>query len=952
MGGLRSMGLGLLLKFRSIGESGMTRFEHKYKSMDDTVTGGAERMTAALKQVGVGIGIFTAGAAAFGTGLALAGAAGKFEQGLASVSAVTRATTQELALLKDTAIQAGIETQFSPAEAVEGLQSLATAGQTATQATKTLTPVLDLAAGSLGQLGVAQAAEAVVGTLNAYGMTAGKAVGVTDKLLRITQLTNFQTRDFEIGLSKAAAAGATFKQDLDDVLVTMGLLRNRNIDASSSATAFREATRRVGAEARAQKAIMGAGVEVFDKQTKKMRSIVDIMSDFATATKHMTDAERNRRVKTAFGARGLLAFNAIQEAAYTTMRDGVELSFKGADAIRRLRLELGAASPRKLDDVSAAMELLRGKSVNAAHVTTAFASATRRLSKEKKAQQALEKAGITVVDKQTGKTRSVVQLMHELHKSTKDLAVAERTRIARTAFGARGLLAFKNVMDATYTTVRYGQKVVLKGAEAIAAMRKELSKTKGTAEEFREKLLDTFEGQKTLLKGTLQTWAVVLGEPFAAVFKPIVRVVVNALNLLLRAFKAIPKPIKEAFAGFMTFAGAFVAIVGAVIAAKGAFILLKIAMAAVGVTAGAILKAMVPFLIIIAALSAAAAALRWAYEKNIGGFRDFIQRIWGRIKLIWDGLTQLFSQGGFSGAVYEELGRAENQGLKQFVISLWMFVHRVNKAWRSFKQGFVIGMESVKEFVLPAVTMLAESIRDISSVWDDFGDSTRSATGALSDSSDVWGTAGGSIAILLGSIVTVGAYVGTIIAELVHGLVYVGRVIGETAAIIVLWLTEDVPDAISSAWAAIKKFFSPVVSFFEAIGAGIRKALGGITSFMFKILRNIPDALLPESLVKIKANADFIERRVVTMVQGGETGPPASKSTSTAMPSVAESQGRTREMNDIKHTVSELARAKSEGAEDKPMNIKLQVDGETIARASHKASRDAAGRSYSPVPVY
>jgi len=49
--------------------------------------------------------------------------------------------------------------------------------------------VLDLAAGSLGQLGVASAAEAVVGTLNADGMTADQAVGVTDRLLRITQLT-------------------------------------------------------------------------------------------------------------------------------------------------------------------------------------------------------------------------------------------------------------------------------------------------------------------------------------------------------------------------------------------------------------------------------------------------------------------------------------------------------------------------------------------------------------------------------------------------------------------------------------------------------------------------------------------------------------------------------------------------------------------------------------------
>lgn len=40
--------------------------------------------------------------------------------------------------------------------------------------------------------------------------------------LRITQLTNFQTRDFEAGLAKAAAAGSVFNQSLDDVLITMG----------------------------------------------------------------------------------------------------------------------------------------------------------------------------------------------------------------------------------------------------------------------------------------------------------------------------------------------------------------------------------------------------------------------------------------------------------------------------------------------------------------------------------------------------------------------------------------------------------------------------------------------------------------------------------------------------------------------------------------------------------
>jgi TP901 family phage tail tape measure protein len=218
--------------------------------------------------------------------------------------------------------------------------------------------VLDLAAGSLGQLGVAEAADAVVGTLNAYGIAANEAAGITDRLLRITQLTNFQTRDFEGGLAKAAAAGAVFGQGLNDVLITMGLLRNRNIDASSAATAFREATRRVGSDSRAQQAILGTGVQVFDRTSGQMRSMVDIMSEFATATRDMSDAERNRRVVQAFGARGLLAFNGVMNASFTTMRDGREVTLRGAEAIEAIahrdagcrgnRRSLPGAAPRHL----------------------------------------------------------------------------------------------------------------------------------------------------------------------------------------------------------------------------------------------------------------------------------------------------------------------------------------------------------------------------------------------------------------------------------------------------------------------------------------------------------------------------------------------------------------------------------------------------------------------------
>ncbi|KKN72172.1 hypothetical protein LCGC14_0413090 [marine sediment metagenome] len=411
---LNSLGLGFLFTAKDLASGKVRELDRSMKGLGNTTEKTGSKVKSGLKQMGVGLGLLAVGAGTLTGTFKLAGAAGEFEQGLAAVGAVTRATEKELKLLESTAIRAGIETQFSPAIAVEGLKSLATAGQTATQATETLIPVLDLAAGSLGELGVAEAAAAVVGTLNAYGQTADQAADVTDKLLRITQLTNFQTRDFSVGLSKAAAAGATFDQSLDDVLITMGLLRNRNIEASSSATAFREVTRRLGSDQRAQSAVTQIGVDVFDKQTGAMRSVVDVMSEFAAATEGLTEKERLRRVTTAFGARGLLAFNAIQKATFTDMSTG--------------------------------------------------------------------------------------------------------------------------------------QPIVLRGAAAIEAMRKELGNATGTAGEFREALLDTFEGQKTLLKGTIETLAVVLGKPFARVFKPIVKAVTDALNFLIEAFSNLSPRTQEIIA--------------------------------------------------------------------------------------------------------------------------------------------------------------------------------------------------------------------------------------------------------------------------------------------------------------------------------------------------------------------------------------------------------------------
>src|SRR5690606_31677059 len=139
----------------------------------------AARMAASFRNIAVGFGALAAGGAAVGSAFALANQAGKFEQGLASVAAVAQASTQELGLLRAEAVRAGILTQFSPEEAALGLRNLAQAGFNARESVELLVPVLDLAGGSLGELGPQEAAGLAAQAMKAFGVaTADAALAV------------------------------------------------------------------------------------------------------------------------------------------------------------------------------------------------------------------------------------------------------------------------------------------------------------------------------------------------------------------------------------------------------------------------------------------------------------------------------------------------------------------------------------------------------------------------------------------------------------------------------------------------------------------------------------------------------------------------------------------------------------------------------------------------------
>lgn len=613
-----TVGLGLLFSARDMASGPIGLLRRNFAGLQRSVSSGAVRVAAGLGVVAGGVTLLSAGLGTLRGAFSLAETAGGFEQTMVSVGAISRASRTDMDLLRRSAIDAGIATQFSPREAAEGLQSLAAAGQNATNATTTLIPVLDLAAGSLGQLGVAGSAEAVVGTLNAYGMAASEATRVTDLLLRTTQMTNFQARDFQVGLSRAATTGAQYGQSLEDVLITMGLLRNANIEASVASTSMREAWRRLATDQRAQQTVARAGVEIFDAETGRIRPMIEVMGDLGNV---------------------------------------------------------------------------------------------------------MARTGVRTVTS-TGEIRTQAAVMTDLAASTATATEQQSFRDITTIFGIRGMAAFNAVSNANIEVTRNGTRETLRGADAIREMRVNLFNAAGAAAEFRRIRLATFLGKIDLLVGSIQTFGIVVGEAFAEIFTPLIGLMVDALNIFIRAWDSIPRSFRRVIAIIVLVGGAFGTASGFIITVVGIVVLLVAVLGELLIVAGAVaagmIVAMLPVVAAIGAIGVAIIALRRAWQENLGGLRTWTTRWVNRITLAWRALTEVFTTGGFSEEVYNEMQRAGNEGVMGFVIDIFRAASRIKAIW----DGLVTGFESMWEQLAPTFEFFMDSV-------DSLGESIGLTTGAL-----------------------------------------------------------------------------------------------------------------------------------------------------------------------------------------------------------------------------
>lgn len=601
---MNEMGAGFTLRAYDRATPILRRVGAGFRTLRGRARAMAGGMNKALGATATGFMALRAGLGMVKLAKAAGDAAADFGQSLEAVGQITRSTADELETLRGAAIEAALATKFSPDEAIEGLKVLGQQGLRAAEAAKVLKPALDLATGSMGQLGIEGAASAVVGSLRAMRMEMDEAGNVTNKLLKITQMTNFQAGEFEHGLSKAAAAGGMYKQSLDDVLISLGLVRNLNISASVASTGLRAAYARLAADQNTQQMVKDREIDIFDKQTHKIRSLLDVMVELSASFEDATDRESFLTSTMGFGRRGMMAFAGVAAATYNVMKDGEKIVLHGMEAINAMRYELSATGDVLDENAEASL---------------------------------------------------------------------------------RATLGVRDLSEVLGTSTR-------------------------VAEQFREKLLDTYKGQKQLIGGAWETLKVVMGEDFAEAMKPIAAAIYETVSALAMFIKSLSPEAKRAIFKFVVALGSLVALGGGLMLLSGILNMLGGSLIGFVFSVGKLVLIGTPLVMLLGSMGIGFTALGKAFKKTAEGGLD-LRNIMDKIRLAASGMMSIITGENFSDDLKKELDKAENQGVVKFLDKFEGWTERIGAFWKGLKQGFERGVEALSRS--SAFRRLQDKIRGI-----------------------------------------------------------------------------------------------------------------------------------------------------------------------------------------------------------------------------------------------
>lgn len=272
---------------------------HVVLRIRDLMTQGLKAAEKKMQQFGRSMAM-AGSVVSLGLGVPLAGVAtvfADFDSAMAQVGGISGAAGEQLAKLREEAKRLGASTQFTAAQAAQGMVYLGMAGFNTEQILSGIGPVLNVAAS--GMMDLARAADIVSDATTAFGLSAEDTSRVADVMAKTATSSNTSIEQMGEAFTYAAAQGKAAGQTVENVSAALGILGNSGLKASIAGTGVQGIFKRlIEPDALAQLNRMGVA---FADARGNIRPLHALMQDLQRATSGMTQLKKLQTFEELFG---------------------------------------------------------------------------------------------------------------------------------------------------------------------------------------------------------------------------------------------------------------------------------------------------------------------------------------------------------------------------------------------------------------------------------------------------------------------------------------------------------------------------------------------------------------------------------------------------------------------------------------------------------------------------
>lgn len=281
------------------------------------VSGESQKAATTMEAAGgktklITTGVAAAGVAATALGVAAIKMAADFDASMSTVQANTGASADEMAQLRQAAIDAGADTVYSATESADAINELGKAGlSTSDILSGGLSGALNLAASD--GMAVGDAAELMATTLKQFNMTGAESTQVADALAAGAGKAVGSAHDLGLALNQAGLVANSMGVSMQETTGTLAAFANAGMIGSDAGTSLKTMLQRLASPTdKAQTLMDELGINVYDANGKFI-GLAGAAGQLQNGLSGLSQQERNAALNTIFGADAVRAANVLYE---------------------------------------------------------------------------------------------------------------------------------------------------------------------------------------------------------------------------------------------------------------------------------------------------------------------------------------------------------------------------------------------------------------------------------------------------------------------------------------------------------------------------------------------------------------------------------------------------------------------------------------------------------------